>query len=142
MAYKQNPGRGNRKKTGYGIPQVFDQSPMQQEKETNPKTSQFRRFRNTNISEELENNHQNINKMPLNRIKLPVSWVESNQPNYLGEKNTIMDEGKRKRLEAKDWKMEKWSIIFNKEILAMLVKRNNGYYHDWSCRSSCKRFWG
>jgi hypothetical protein len=55
MAYKQNPGRGNRKKTGYGIPQVFDQSPMQQEKGTNPKTSQFRRFRNTNISEELEN---------------------------------------------------------------------------------------
>jgi len=32
MAYKQNPGRGNYKKTGYGIPQVFDQSPMKQEK--------------------------------------------------------------------------------------------------------------
>jgi hypothetical protein len=24
------------------------------------------------VSEELENNHQDINKMPLNRIKLPV----------------------------------------------------------------------
>jgi hypothetical protein len=37
MAYKQTPGRGNNKKTGYGIPQVFDQSPMLQQK--NKKTS-------------------------------------------------------------------------------------------------------
>jgi hypothetical protein len=55
MAYKQNPGRGNSKKTGHGIPQVFDQSPMHQEKKPNAKTSEFRRFGNTNISKELEN---------------------------------------------------------------------------------------
>jgi hypothetical protein len=53
MAYKQNPGRGNYKKTGYGIPQVFDQSPMKQEKKSNPKTSEFNRFSPTNISKEL-----------------------------------------------------------------------------------------
>ena len=53
MAYKQTPGRGNRKKTGYGIPQVFDQSPMKQEKKSNPKTTEFNRFAPTNISKEL-----------------------------------------------------------------------------------------
>jgi hypothetical protein len=55
MAYKQTPGRGNNKKTGYGIPQVFDQSPMLQAKNKKtsvPKSEQTKE--NYNISQALE----------------------------------------------------------------------------------------
>ena len=66
MAYKQTPGRGNNKKTGYGIPQVFDQSPMLQAKNKKtsvPKSEQTKE--NYNISQALEdkiNETSKINK--------------------------------------------------------------------------------
>ena len=55
MAYKQTPGRGNNKKTGYCIPQVFDQSPVLQAK--NKKTSlsnSLQEKEKYNISQSLE----------------------------------------------------------------------------------------
>lgn len=70
MAYKQNPGRGNQKKTGNGLPAVFDHSPMQQ------------------ISKELKDKVESVGKE--NQLRLGVEGVAKNDSivAYKGRKGT------------------------------------------------------
>lgn len=68
MAYKQTPGRGNYKKTGYGIPQTFDQAPTLQVKNKKTSMPSVQEKENYNMSQALEDKINETSKINKKRV--------------------------------------------------------------------------